>query len=486
MGPTAKRPWPTSGPFRLWSGSSGHSSRRPYPWRMPLRLSTPGFWLFFLIVNVLGGLAGAAGESQLAAAAASDQTGVTVAGVLVGAAATLAGVLVAHQVTNVTQLPTDGEAGDIETAKPAGKSNKRAAKVASMALARKKRPTAETASTPAAAGEAQCTENIADRDHSRVNSAQHLSPGDMTDRYVRGIAFSETAGTCSEGLTQNLRAIEAEIDKLCFGNAARKDQARKYMFPQCIKEEGKEDIPTVPRKGCMHAVEQAKWQLLDEGVMSKCRGPRELDASVVAGTLSHYHFRFIAEGKLQMRWLSCPCRACLSKDWSNCVNKSWVGLFHDVEQTQIGAHGIGLKNASKKEALDTMLQDSAVGDVVAIYTSVDDSKHKYWLARIEQCAWVLPSAYVCSSSGDKFDEGARVLKVTYFNREGGDRIFRHREDLGTFTICSSLLRKHKIALPEINGRGRRHALPLCDLSFEIGEQLDREIKTTIMHVFQDD
>ena len=119
-------------------------------------------------------------------------------------------------------------------------------------------------------------------------------------------------------------------------------------------------------------------------------------------------------------------------------------------------------------------------------TALDDSKHKYWLARIEQCAWVLPSAYVCSSSGDKFDEGARVLKVTYFNREGGDRIFRHREDLGTFTICSSLLRKHKIALPEINGRGRRHALPLCDLSFEIGEQLDREIKTTIMHVFQDD
>ena len=259
--------------------------------------------------------------------------------------------------------------------------------------------------------------------------------------------------------------------------------SEKYMFLQCKKSEGSEDIPSVPRKGCCHAVEQANWQLLEESDMAACRGPREPDASVVAGTLSHYHFRFIAEGKLQMRWMSCPCRPCLCKDWTSCANTAWVGMFRDVEQKQIGAHGYGIHNASKKAIIDGIVAELQVGDVVAIYTSEDDRGYKYWLARVEQCAWILPSKYACAISGDKFDEGLRVLKITYFDREGGDRTFRHNGNLGIFTICSSLLRARGIVFDE--QRGRRHALPLCDQLSEVNVELDDKIKATIMHDFKD-
>ena len=132
-----------------------------------------------------------------------------------------------------------------------------------------------------------------------------------------------------------------------------------------------------------------------------------------------------------------------------------------------------------------MVGELQVGDVVAIYTSEDPRGYKYWLARVEQCAWVLPSSYDCAVSKDKFDEGARVLKVTYYEREGGARIFRHQQQLGTFTICSSLLRARGIELSQANERERRHALPLIDSLLEVSESVDKEIKSTIMHVFKD-
>ena len=127
--------------------------------------------------------------------------------------------------------------------------------------------------------------------------------------------------------------------------------------------------------------------------------------------------------------------------------------------------------------------DFKIASAIAIYTSEDNRGYKYWLARVEQCAWTLPSKYTCAVSGDKFDEGLRVLKVTYFDREGGDKTFRHNGNLGIFTICSSLLRARGIVFDK--QRERRHALSLCDQLSEVSVGLDDKIKATIMHDFKD-
>ena len=212
------------------------------------------------------------------------------------------------------------------------------------------------------------------------------------------------------------------------------------MFQQCTKETGLEDIPSKPRKGCAFALKKVEWQFVDDAVLDAARLPRNNeDASVVTGTLSHYNFRFISVGKLQMRWLSCPCSNCLSKCWDSCTNKAWVGEFEEVEQQQIGNHGYGARDTEQKRLTNEMASAIKVGSTAAIYTSIDPQCHTYWLVKVSKLPWIVEGPGECATSGDKFEEGDQIFDVTYFDRqgaqEGGDRIYRHKEGLGVFRHC---------------------------------------------------
>ena len=63
---------------------------------------------------------------------------------------------------------------------------------------------------------------VAERTHHRAAHDKGLS--DLTDRFIRGQPFSPKGGTCSEGLTQNLRKVEAIIETLSLGNSTRRDE----------------------------------------------------------------------------------------------------------------------------------------------------------------------------------------------------------------------------------------------------------------------
>ena len=83
----------------------------------------------------------------------------------------------------------------------------------------------------------------------------------------------------------------------------------------------------------------------------------------------------------------------------------------------------------------------------------------------------------------------QIFDVTYFDRqgaqEGGDRIYRHKEGLGVFTVSTSLLRFINVELPEIDGRShsRRHAVAGEAKLYELDKECDERIKNVITYDF---
>jgi hypothetical protein len=64
MGPTRRRPWPTTGPAGLWFGLGGHGSRTPKTHAHFLKLWNPKLWMLFLIVWCVSGCAATTGAAE--------------------------------------------------------------------------------------------------------------------------------------------------------------------------------------------------------------------------------------------------------------------------------------------------------------------------------------------------------------------------------------------------------------------------------------
>jgi hypothetical protein len=122
---------------------------------------------------------------------------------------------------------------------------------------------------------------------------------------------------------------------------------------------------------------------------------------------------------------------------------------------------------------------------VAIFTTQDSRDHRYWLAKVVQplnsalLAPVLNAKATCPVSKEEFNEGDRVVYLTYLDRQRGNRVFRHRPELGVFTVPATMLRCDGIILDELGERVYNQ--PLYEISFE----LDAEIKNIIEHKCKD-
>lgn len=173
------------------------------------------------------------------------------------------------------------------------------------------------------------------------------------------------------------------------------------------------------------------------------------DCTVCQGIQTHYHYRYIsndgASGKLKIRWLSCPCVHCLDRDWDKCVNKAWVGTFHDREVEQIGRAGETARKQRNNVESDKMADELKGGETVAIFChkKEDLRGNRFWLAKAVGEPWTVQETVAeCPVSGDEFDYGERVMKVQYYDRVGSSpSVFRFRPELGTFMVRTNMLRQ---------------------------------------------
>ena len=64
------------------------------------------------------------------------------------------------------------------------------------------------------------------------------------------------------------------------------------------------------------------------------------------------------------------------------MNKAWVGTFHPHVMNKLDAKGVAKHRVGRKDSPYKVVDSLAVGDIVAVYTSVDTFGHAYWLARV--------------------------------------------------------------------------------------------------------
>jgi hypothetical protein len=242
-------------------------------------------------------------------------------------------------------------------------------------------------------------------------------------------------------------------------------------------------------------LESTTWHLITPDELDTLRD-QQSDATVVAGTLSHYHYRFISTGQLEMRWLACPCRHCFKGEWDQCLNQRWVGKFKPATMRQLDSRGVAAVVAKRKELCNKIADSLSIGDVVALHCSEDTRGHRFWLARVVQhpdfecVAPVLTSQSNCPSSEEKFDAGERVVRIFYYDRAGASEdLFRLREDLGIHQVAVSTLRGgggcFPISLSEHNTRSRRQAISRENKMWELSVESADAILNRIIHTFQD-
>jgi hypothetical protein len=288
----------------------------------------------------------------------------------------------------------------------------------------------------------------------------------------------------------NTKVEVATPDTLLIQDAA---SATKHSRQHLFRVE--KDDPLVPnkrRKGCAHAVEQVDWVDLTEEALNERRQRMADDVSRINGTLSNYHYRFESEGKVWMRWLSCPCVACLNQQWENCHNTSWVGQWELQVQTQLDRRGVAAHSAARKQWSDELANDLSVGDVVALFTREDENA-LYWLARVEESplgeiAPTLKEKITCPVSQEEFEVGERVIWITYYDRIGRapTLMFKHCSNLGAFIAPVTMLRKHNVDLVEHQPRHLRHrAIAMEDRRYYLGETEHQSILDVITNKFRD-
>lgn len=145
------------------------------------------------------------------------------------------------------------------------------------------------------------------------------------------------------------------------------------------KEEGEENMPFKPKKEG-HRMECVSFHETKDVDLDE-RRMRASDVQGVDGSRRHFHFRFLREGVLAMRFLSCMCSQCKVKDWGGCLNKKFVGKWEEREIGQLDARGVRANEGERKEMAHKVGKGVSKGDVVAVFTKVDDQKHRFWLAK---------------------------------------------------------------------------------------------------------
>ena len=167
----------------------------------------------------------------------------------------------------------------------------------------------------------------------------------------------------------------------------------------------------------------------------------EGEASMVAGTRSHFSYVFDRPGSIRMRWLGCPCTGCSSQRFDTCVQADMCGQ-HVRENVEVSeTRGVRAHDAARRLLTKELCSQVAVGDIVAVLAAQD--RRKFWLA---QCV-AAPRGVTreegqreCPHTGDVFKacHGDRAseqfLEVKYFRNpssaEADDLLFQveHQHD----------------------------------------------------------
>lgn len=135
----------------------------------------------------------------------------------------------------------------------------------------------------------------------------------------------------------------------------------------------------------------------------------------------------------------------MDRRWDDCHNKEWVREWSPVTMKAKNRQGLSENVVDRKKHSNKIADElmESLCACVAIFTCVDARDHRYWLAKpIEPPQWVEDGKELeCPSSGVKFGQGERVLKVHWYDRQDGtDDIFELRPDLGEFYVSTSMLR----------------------------------------------
>lgn len=169
----------------------------------------------------------------------------------------------------------------------------------------------------------------------------------------------------------------------------------------------------------MHAVKETEWTLVDSDKLEQ-RCDDASDVTPIAVAQSHYYYRFISDNKVKIKWLSCPCTACLSKQWDDCFNKEWIGDSTLVEIKQLDKRGLGRHKKRRKDKSNKIADSPEAEDTVVVYTQEDPNR--CWLGQVtsqpgcDDLAPTLESDSQCPVSGEGFKAGERVFYVTYYER----------------------------------------------------------------------
>ena len=241
------------------------------------------------------------------------------------------------------------------------------------------------------------------------------------------------------------------------------------------KEVGFERYPFPVRAGSLHSLELTEYYKTEYDKLALAR-TRLKDATTVSGSGSHYHLRAVGRGRLQMRWLGCPCAACWRRDDDACANKDRCGTWVDRTVSVSEQPGIAALSAFRKLKSEQIAAAAEVGDFVATWTSEDvTSRRQYWVGQVTHVAFNVGTkgGITCSSSGQHFNEargdtpGEHVLKVRWLDRVGlaaqHDCIFHtlHTEE---YIVHVSTLRAGKIEMGQPAASPTRNARPRLTLS----------------------
>ena len=112
-----------------------------------------------------------------------------------------------------------------------------------------------------------------------------------------------------------------------------------------------------PDAGCQHKVQRAKFHETFEADLEERRA-RQSEVDPIPGTRRLHHYRFLRRedrvNVMMVRWLSCTCIFCHSREWSSCVNKHMVGEWVEVRQSILDQRGVYAQLGVRKQLSDKL------------------------------------------------------------------------------------------------------------------------------------
>ena len=285
------------------------------------------------------------------------------------------------------------------------------------------------------------------------------------------------------------------------------ESCKQLCERELFQVEGAEGAPKKVSKGCNFAVNRAHWHNLKVCACTlDCRqclsvwdGMCEVadlqerrraanDVSPVEGIASHYHFRFISEGKLLMRWLACPCDRCFDKDWDGCMNTPFYGDWIPRKQQELQKKGVSAHHQTRLQEANALADKVKDGMNVAIFTQLDKQGHRFWIGRAVGEPWQVPRGQTlqCPVSDEKFDSADRVLRVHYYDRcARSDDRFTFKPKLGTFIVRTALLRRVDVVLEMVEEPVCPGFTSVLVKYFDLSDLEFTHIMNAIVHEYKD-